>query len=62
MNFNLGDILDAASKRMDIANEADRAVNESRRDPEMDAHMSNQKMLSDLENQGLDVSALKNHL
>ena len=64
MNINLGDILSAASKRMDIANEADRAINEhySRKSPETEARENNRRIVNELDKMGVDVSNIRGHI
>lgn len=61
MNFNIGDLLQAASKRMDIANEADRSISSrySSKSPETEARENNRRVVSELGKMGVDTSNIK---
>ncbi len=62
MNFNLGDILNAAAKRMDISNEASRMVDESRKSPATRAHENNDRVLDELEKKGINTSNVRGRI
>ena len=62
MNINLGDVLNAAAKRMDISNEASRMVDESRKSPISRAHENNDRVLDEFDKKGMNTSNVRGRI